>query len=69
MWSALERSTLRGLIALHLTNTYTSAIMTALANRTWTILGEQFEFDELKDMASNTAQTQVFMASRTHLTF
>ena len=33
--------------------------MTALANRTWTILGEQFEFDELKDIANYGADTGV----------
>ena len=33
--------------------------MTALANRTWTILGEQFEFDELKDIAQYGADTGV----------
>ena len=33
--------------------------MTALANRTWTILGEQFEYDELKDIAQYGADTGV----------
>lgn len=33
--------------------------MTALASRTWTILGEQFEFDELKDIAQYGADTGV----------
>lgn len=33
--------------------------MIALANRTWTILGEQFEYDELKDIAQYGADTGV----------
>ena len=33
--------------------------MTALANRTWTILGEEFEYDELKDIANHGADTGV----------
>ena len=33
--------------------------MTALAERTWTILGEEFEFDELKDIANHGADTGV----------
>ena len=33
--------------------------MTALANRTWTILGEEFEYDELKDIAQYGADTGV----------
>lgn len=33
--------------------------MTALAERTWTILGEEFEYDELKDIANHGADTGV----------
>ena len=33
--------------------------MTALAYRTYTILGEEFEYDELKDIANHGADTGV----------
>jgi hypothetical protein len=33
--------------------------MNALADQTWTILGEEFEFDELKDIANHGADTGV----------
>ena len=33
--------------------------MTVLADQTWTILGEEFEYDELKDIAQYGADTGV----------
>jgi hypothetical protein len=42
-----------------ISSTHCTNHMTALANRTWTILGEEFEYDELKDIANHGADTGV----------